>query len=253
MATIALKISNGWVKLPGEMQRFARQIPFASAMALNDAVKDAEQAYRKALPRIFDRPTPFTLNSAFVRKATKAHLEASVELRHFAAKGTPADRYLGPEIIGGPRGMKRFERRLDVAGGIGRKFVVPGRAVHLDAYGNVSRGQIMQILSRLNLMGEQNVGPRTTAKLRKQGLLVRHGKRITAGDYFIVHSKNDGGAIGIWQLVSKGKVVPVMIFEREAPHYRPRLDFTGLIFASVRQTFPAHFRKRFAEAVATAR
>jgi hypothetical protein len=227
-----------------------QQVPFALANALNDCARQAVVEYRAALPKIFDRPTPFTLNSAYAYgSARKDNLQATVALRFTAPKGTPAEKYLAPQIEGGERHMKRFERRMAAnMPGIGQ--MIPGRDASLDAYGNVSRGEIQKILSQLRMSGENNVSDATLRRLRRKKLLVKTAR----GDsqYFIARSKQ-GGALGIWKLLSKGHVGPVFFFARRPPHYTKHLDFAGLITASYGRHIEEAFRTRLALALATAR
>lgn len=233
-----------------------QQLPYAAARALTDTAKLAQAEYRQRLPGIFDRPTPYTMNSSRVVPARKDSLQASVELRDFAAKGTPAAKYLGPEILGGERNVKRFERALANAGiRPPQGYAVPGRGATLDSYGNMSRGQIGQILSQLNAMSDRsrNVSAKTTARLGRKGLLVRHGSRLAPGQYFVATSKRDGQPLGIYKLVSRGRVEPVMIFPRRAPRYAPRLDFYGLMEKSYRANFGRLLGEWLDKAVATAR
>src|SRR3546814_8034127 len=49
--------------------------------------------------------------SLYVKPATKTRLYANVYFREFASKGTPAVKYLGPEVYGGKRRVKRSEER----------------------------------------------------------------------------------------------------------------------------------------------
>ena len=50
-----------------------------------------------AMQLVFDRPTPYTLNSTFVSPATKTKLKAEVKLKDESAKGLPATKYLAPD------------------------------------------------------------------------------------------------------------------------------------------------------------
>jgi len=256
-ALIEVNVEDDFDKLSKGLTRLEReQLPYAAARALTDTAKLAQGGYRQRLPSIFDRPTPYTMNSSRVQPARKDNLEASVELRDFAAKGTPAAKYLGPEIEGGARNVKRFERALALAGIRSPSgFAVPGRGASLDQYGNMSRGQIVQILSQLNAMADrtQNVSARTTAKLARKGLLARHGKRLAPGQYFLATSKRDGEPLGIYKLVGRGRVEPVMIFPRRAPRYTMRLDFYGLMEKSYRANFGRLLAEWLEKAVATAR
>ncbi len=89
-------------------------------------------------PRL-DRPTPTTLNSLFVKMATKARA-AEVYFKDSWASGIPTDTYLQQAVSGGLRPHKRFEKSL-IARGIMRsgQYTVPTTAF-MNQYGNASRG-----------------------------------------------------------------------------------------------------------------
>lgn len=175
-----------------EVQRMLRaipqeQVPFAHALGLTKLAQQVKTEEVEEIKRVFDRPTPFTLNSLFVQPATKARQSSRVWLRDYAAKGTPATEYLLPHIEGGERTAKRTEVLLRRQGILGSsEFLVPGSGAPLDQYGNISRGQINTMLSNLRAQWDpyQNTptGRRTSffAK-RKQGRLIifrRQGKKI---------------------------------------------------------------------------
>src|ERR1035441_633525 len=75
-----------------------RQLPFATAKALTRTAQLIKAAEVDEMRRVFDRPTPWTLNSVFITPATKDNLIARVWLKQDAAKGTPAAKYLLSEI-----------------------------------------------------------------------------------------------------------------------------------------------------------
>jgi hypothetical protein len=198
-----------------------RSIPFATSTALNLLATDVRADLVTDMKKVFDKPTPFTLNAFWINKASPRRLTARVEIRDFAPKGTPAWKYLQPQMEGGPRRMKRLELRLSaISGG---QYIVPGSGARLDMYGNMSRGQIGQILSRLSASTDanQNMTDKTTARLRKKGLIAKGAK----SDYFVVRSKTGNRrAIGVYQLVGPGQVVPVLVFLPRAPIYAKRFD-----------------------------
>jgi len=74
-----------------------KQIPFASAQALNDTQFDNRQNMVKAVSVDLDRPTPFTKRGFRVIKASKRKLWADLEI--------PPDRlkYMRYQIFGGTR------------------------------------------------------------------------------------------------------------------------------------------------------
>ena len=80
-ATKALKQLS---KSLADLQR--KQIPFAMALTLTSLVQMAQAEEKKELPSLFDHPTPVTVNSVAVKKATKSSLTAMVFYRDIAAQ-----------------------------------------------------------------------------------------------------------------------------------------------------------------------
>lgn len=194
----------------------ATDIPFAIAIALTKTAKEVQAAEISEMGRVFNRPTPFALRGTFLKPATPQRQEARVWLKDDPlGVGTPAAKFLGPQIFGGERGHKRFEKALihyrimpaDM-------YAVPGERARLDQYGNLSRGQIVQILSALGA-AERVSGylANRTARSAK-----RKGKALI--DYFVGRPGNGDGPMGIWQRVGEG-ARPVVIFVKR-PVYRPR-------------------------------
>lgn len=247
MDVIEVKLTGTLGGLPNFFGKIGRQVPFAAMRALNDTVKAAQRDYRAELPRVFDRPTAFTLNSSMTRPASKTNLRAALELKHAPATG----RSLGPEIQGGARGLKPFERALGSAAG--GAFAVPGRGATLNSHGNISRAQIARILESVGIAAEHNAGGRPGASRRRKGLQVRHGAKVYPGSYFVARAKATGEPLGIYRLVAAGRVVPVLIFVRRAPDYSKRLPLFEIVARSAAKNFDTFFSKRLREAVATAR
>ena len=114
-------------RLVGEL---AKQTRFALKTALNTTATQVRDGLRSEIQRTIDRPTPYTLNSLFIRAATNQNLEATVWLKDERATsnaGTPATRYMLPHIVGGQRTLKRFERALQITGQMPKGwYAVPG-------------------------------------------------------------------------------------------------------------------------------
>lgn len=106
-----------------------RQIPFATAKALTRTAIDARRDVMDALPKVFDRPNPFTMRGIGYRQATKATLSAAVFIRDKQAE------YLSRQIAGGTRRPRR------------RALALPTTAP-LDRYGNVQRGWWQRMRNR---------------------------------------------------------------------------------------------------------
>jgi hypothetical protein len=185
---------------------------FLLAYALTKTGQDIKDAEYASTRDVFDRPTRYTLNSLQLTPATKDKLTAVVDYRYFG--GTPADRYLGPQVEGGARSHKSHEKAL-IAAGIMRpsEFTVPGAGVELDQYGNVKGGTFTRILSQLRASRDstQNM----TAKSRKRAI------SRAKGQYFVMRGRVS--ADGIYQRTDKG-IIPILMFVR-TPRYRQRYPF----------------------------
>src|SRR5690606_4985368 len=89
-----------------------KNLPFAIVQACNATAFEIRQTWKRAAPRVFDRPTPLTVNAAQYKKATKQKLYAEIFQRDEASKGNPPAKYLQAEVEGGTRRPKAMERLL---------------------------------------------------------------------------------------------------------------------------------------------
>jgi hypothetical protein len=227
-----------------------RRLNAATATALTRAAVAAKEAARREMSSSFDRPTSWTLGGVYVRMATANRLEAEVGLADYTwtKSGTPAFRYLGPEVRGGSRSVKRFEQALQAFGAMPQGwFSVPGAGAKLDSFGNVSRGQIIQILSQV--AGEITAGysrtlPAVRLGMRDKAVTRLKNKRRRAfgragGQYvalptgrgklkpgiYMARGRDFGAKLGYGRT---GQLVPVLLFVRSVS-YRPRYDFYGTV------------------------
>lgn len=225
----------------GITERFsARRLNAAAATALTYTAKDAEAEVRRHLRSDFDRPTPYTLNSLFVRPARADKLFAEVLFKDdTAGSGTPATKYLMPQVEGGRRREKRFEVALRLAGHLPAGWVVvPGQGARLDAFGNVSKGQIIQVLSQLRI----TLTAGFTRNLSFDARSAIRAQRKAGGRFFVV---KPGAPIepGVYQREFLGRnITPVFIFVRSAT-YRPRLDFYGIVNKVAAERLPVHLMR----------
>lgn len=237
----------------------------AIATALSRTAVEIRDAVKAELPKAFDRPTPYTLNSLFVRPATAARLSAETYFKDDRATsnaGTPPTKYLLPEVEGGPRRNKGFEKALQAAGHLPKGwFAVPGRGAKIDAYGSMSKGQLIQILSQLritlvagstrNLPIPFRAKGKLTKDQAKNNAKVIRALRNQGGRFFVVKPGAKGAKQpGIYQRDFYSETItPIVIFVR-AITYRRRLDFYGIAerVASVR--LPANVERAINENVA---
>jgi hypothetical protein len=248
-ADISIKIDASDVART--LSAFAKQIPYATALAMTATAKDAVEDLKAEMRRVFDRPNNFTMNAFYAKPARKTDLTATVMAREWAPGGRPASKYLAPEIEGGARGMKGFEKAL--SGISGGQYAMPGKDARLDANGNMSRGQIVQILSRLGALYDplQNMTDRTTARLRRKGMLVAASGMKS--DMFLARENRVGRPYGIYQLIGPGRVAQLLVFTTKRPTYKAILPFGSIVANSVGRTWPSNVSKAIDAALKTAR
>lgn len=247
-----------------------RRFAAAVATGITRTAVQARQALREELPRAFDRPTTYTLNQARYTPATAQRLWADVGFDIDAvqdARGavtgyrktgdTPASKYLAPGVEGGPRNTKRFERAMQAAGYLPAGWVAaPGPFAKLDAWGNVSKGQIIQILSQLRV---QLVAGTTRNMARpddKRGAASARAAIKRAGGRYFVQPVGAKGIKqpGVYLRDPFGGRAPmlVMAFVR-TPSYTRRLDFDGLMRRVADQHLGDNINRSLGESLARLR
>lgn len=213
----------------------------ALATALTRTGQEIREAVKAEMRTAFDRPTAYTMNSLFLRPATAQRLQAEVYFKDDSAgSGTPATKYLLPQVEGGSRRAKGFEVALRTVGVLPAGwFVVPGAGARLDAYGNVSRGQIIQVLSQLRITLLAGSTRNLSFDAKKQIA----AQRNAGGRFFVIKPGAKGAAPGVYQREFSGKnITPVFIFVRKAA-YRTRLDFERITRATAAAKLPGHVQR----------
>src|SRR5690554_748722 len=125
------------------MAAVKNQIPFTLATALTRTAQNAKRSIEAEIPRAFDTPTRWTLNSLRLEPARKTKLQAVVAVKDKVSRGNPALFWLAPEVDGGGRGDKRAEMALKTAGLLPNGLqAVPGRGAKLNRFGNMTKGAI---------------------------------------------------------------------------------------------------------------
>jgi hypothetical protein len=241
--------TDGFTRLIRELNGAAKQVNYASAVAITRTAVLARQSVYKSMEEVFDRPTPYAMRSLYSTRATPASPQAEVSFRDFAGKGIPAKKYLGPQVYGGPRNAKRFEIALRYAPKHSMpsdQFALPSKYVRLDQYGNVPPSLIVKVLSRLRAMRDASANKSSSR---------RSSRKLIREDYFI--GKPGGGRLplGVYQRATfafGSSVRPVFIFGRQ-PVYRKRLPFFGVAQGTADQQLEHQFAIAFDEAMRTAR
>lgn len=225
-------------------QEVNKQVRFAAAVALTEVAKETQKDLLVKMRQVFDRPTPWVMRGTFIRAATRSRLEASVGIKDQLA--SKAQRsvvdILEPHFAGGPRLRKRseqiFTRRGLISDG---EYLAPGQGAKLDAYGNISRGQLQQIVSQLFLSTDPGQDKTKSARSKRS---VRR-----AGRFF--WSYGDRFPRGVWQGTRDG-IKPILMVVRK-PTYRQRIDLEAMARKNIAEHFERKFASSFAMARATAR
>jgi hypothetical protein len=108
-----------------------KQLPFATAQAINATAEKVRLAQRDNMREVLDEPTPFTLNSVAVKRATKANQVALVYVKPVAAA------YLLPYEIGGKNKLNS-------------KALLKPINAKVNQYGNLPRNLVRRLASKPN-------------------------------------------------------------------------------------------------------
>jgi hypothetical protein len=224
---------NGLPEFQTALREFsARRLNAAVSTSLTRGAKEMAGQWQEQIDRRIDRPIARTKSATTFQSATAATLQSRVLVKDQLA-GTPPSEYLSPQERAGNRNLKKFEQALQASGAMPRGWVVvPGRGASLDAYGNVSRSQIIAVITQLGTdysPGYARVIPKTIAgrlrvmaKRGKSYIAVQPGdevaKRISPGIYESSVTP-DVRQANWW----RGALKAVFLFKRTA-RYRKVLD-----------------------------
>lgn len=244
----SFSVKSNVAQLAQSLRIEREDLPKRVATALTWTALEVRKSLREEMQRVFDRPTPFTLNAFFVKPATMADLTAVVWLKNRTVEDwmNVKPHYLEPQVFGGARPLKPFEARLQRAGILpAGMFAVPGEGARLDQYGNMSRGQIVQILSQLRTFTESGFDAHPTGSARSRRNVAK------AGQFFVGRPGGGKLPLGVWQRAGRGarQLKPVLIFVR-APRYSERLKFYELAERTAQREFPIQFERAAREAAA---
>ncbi|MEI7636161.1 MAG: hypothetical protein WCJ37_02565 [Syntrophus sp. (in: bacteria)] len=224
--------------------------PQALAKSLTQVAKATRDAQVETMRTVFDRPNPFVLNSLYVWSATPNKLQSSVNVREFAGKGTQAEKFLGPQIFGGTRSLKKFEKALQYKGILPKgMYAIPGRGADFDGYGNMKASQIVQILSYFAAFGEQGYRANTTAA--KKAKMKKGTKRVQGFVYFVIPKRVGKLPAGIYKRSGSAWGSPIkqiLVFVKQ-PSYSKRFDFFEIGEGVMEKEWEAIFAKNIQDAL----
>ena len=202
----------------------------AYAKAVNDTAFQVRRAMKEEMAKVFDRPTPYILNSSYVQMATPDKLSARIAPENKRdSVGVDPQKILQAQEFGGPRRDKRSELAFRRAG-----ILMPGWQIAIpstpypgssDGRGNLRGPFVAQLISYFAASAEQGYSANMTDKRKRA--IHRGTKKTTGRRYFVSYGRLRGQhlAAGIWAASGTGgvDVRPVAMFVR-AGRYTPRLS-----------------------------
>jgi hypothetical protein len=202
-----------------------RVLPYATRTALNVTGKAIKEAERQTILKVFEAPTPGTVDSVYFKSADKADMRAWVWIKDEWKTGRAPIRWMLPQIEGGRRNLKAFEQSLQYVGAMPKGWhAIPGKGAVLDRYGNVSRGLIRQILSQLRAQRvsgfESRIGGYTNDPAKRVKSLQRQGFRV-----FALPKGRGGLPPGIYSADLFGRNLNVLFVYVQGSTYRARFPF----------------------------
>lgn len=213
--------------------------------SINDVARNLVAKHKRDLPKHFDRPKNFTINSLYAQFANSKWLFASIEYKARAGKKILKQHWLAPSVFGGTRRDKGLDIALKAFNVIPPDYqAIPTDDIQTDGHGNVPAGLVKQIISylRVDLSGTQNrVTGRMNANQRRLEL-----KRKAR--FFVVpigSTNNMSPGIYEYRAMFGGRAVRKLFSFAKAPTYEPRFPF----FETSKQFVETMLPKRIMERV----
>ncbi len=240
MAEQMIKSQIDITKITQDLSEFQRKlIPQVTTDTINHVANIAAKKVRTEMSKVFDRPTPYTLNSVYVLPAKVVSTEAFayIAIKDWPDKGIAAHKYLSPQIYGGGRNLKRSEDALIRKGylPVGMLATVPGKGMKLNAYGNISGATMVSILSGLKAFNEAGYIANRTAKSAAK----------KKPRQFVVMDPPGKGVLGVYERYGTGKrkIKPLLAFVKQ-PQYKQRLRFHTIILDEYNEKFARLFLEK---------
>lgn len=205
-----------------------KQLPFATAQALNAIAKDVQLAEQRNEQQVLDRPRPFTTGAIGVVKATKTNMEARVFVKDITAA------YLEPYEFGGKNKLNS------------KALLKPVGAVKdLDQFGNLPRNFLRKLAGRRDIF----IGPVRT----KSGVVNGVWQRSVAEGAAVATVSRTGKVRKTMKGTNtSGHLVLLVKFE-DAHEAKQRLDWFGVAGKTVARQFNKRMGAALAKAIASAK
>ena len=216
-----------------------KQASRAVETALDFTAKHIQSNVQREMLSEFKRPVDYTIKSVKTTLTKGHNMTASVWI---ATPSRMEQSYLVPQVDGGARKLKGFERGFD------DEEFVPGSGAKLNASGNIPVATIKK--ARAEVLKKRSEFVRISEKRGK----------LWPGVYQRVKSDRGFGRKNMAYLAQRGRkrgkftsaiqargLKPIMLEGRTGHKVKPQLDFYGV----AQSTFDAQFRRKFDAAFAS--
>jgi len=217
-----------------------KQIPYATSRALNDTAYQTMVHAKAEAKRRLRKPVRATLTGIRYKKTNKRDLVSRVFVADSnEGAGINVAKYLGPQIRGGSRELKRSEIMLRRRGILpGDKYIAPAPG-WMNAAGNIKPGVITRVLSQLSAFYIPGSTQNVSGRSKKRAAYIQNAK------YFVIPNK------GIF--TRRGKGIQAVLLFISKPTYSIRYPFKKITMSKAARIFPALMRKHLATALRTAK
>ena len=220
-----------------------REMPFASALTLTKTAQFVKKDIEGAILRNFSNPTPYTQRSVFLKPATKTNQTALVWIKEWGDKGTPAAKYLLPNVQGGERPSKPSEKLLQRSGVMkSGETWTPGSGARKNAYGNIAPSEIVKVLSATSSLLDPYQNRTERSKKRNKG---------QASIFFAQF----GNTRGVFKKGPRNSISMILRFSGETspPTHRVRFPFVKIADGSAKRHYDKAFESAVQQVIATRR
>lgn len=204
---------------------------FAVSLALNKTANQARKEIERQIPQKLDNPTAYTKQALWTKASNyRRDLTAEVKLKdvkRFGARFTHGET-LGHLFVPAPtRNPSGLERMLYSTGRLKRgEYLLPSTGARLDGNGNMSRGQIKQIITQLKM----SVSSYDNATSSKRSMRNRRKNGVIWWS-----DGTEGLKRGLFMRV--GREIECIAAVIQTPRYAVRINMEKLVDGMVRSKF----------------
>jgi hypothetical protein len=260
---ITIKVDDSQVK--SMLASFPKQASRALEMAIDKTAFKVKERVVGEMKKVFDKPTPWTLNSLKVTKTKGHNMTAIIGFKEPDRKGVPlTEHYLVSEVVGGARRKKGLEIALGAKFGGDVGSLIPAPGSKRNAYGNVTGQSIQNIIASLKSEGGSNrefiylpkgSGNRLPGIYQRikdgKGFGRKTTKTLPFGSWQAGRKRGRFGSTANFAVADARAIVgrglkAIMLKGRDV-NYKARLPFYAIGQKVVDQEFPTLFSAEFAK------